>query len=726
VPITSEERFMRSRIGSRGIVVVVWGALSYGLSTGWAADVERVLEEEVVVIGTRERLQSLPGSGEVIDREELNAARVFTVNEAVRRVPGVYARDEEGFGLRPNLGVRGLNPTRSSKILLLEDGLPLTFAPYGDNASYYHPPVERFARIEVLKGSGQIAFGPQTIGGVINYVTPRVPDAFGGRLILRGGERAFREGHLEVGDRLASGAGWLANATWKRSDGVRENMRFEVADLNLKLEQPLGDEQSLVLRASGYDEDSQAPYSGLTLAEYLANPRANPFVNDDFDAYRWSVSATHAWRVADDRALQTSVYYTYFDRDWWRQSSNSGQRPNDASDPACGGLANLSTTCGNEGRLRQYYTAGIEPRFAAALGAIGADSRIEAGARFHVEKQSRVQANGDTPAARAPGVGPNAGIREDNRRDVQALSGFVQARLDFGRLDVLPGVRIERIEYERLNRLDGARGRSDLTEIVPGLGATFSLDPRWTLFAGAHRGFAPPRVEDVIAAGGGSVDLDAELSWNYEIGLRAAPYAGLRIDATAFRMDFENQIVPASVAGGIGATLTSAGETLHQGAELAVAFDTQPSFGTAANWYARAALTWLADAEFRSTRFSSVPGFANVRVTGNRLPYAPENLASVTLGVELPRGLRLQVDAYHSSGMYTDDLETVAVTPNGQRGRLAGYTVLNATAEFALPAGFSAFLSLKNLDDELYVIDMSRGLIPGPPRLLQAGIEYRF
>ena len=81
-------------------------------------------------------------------------------------MPGVFARDEEGFGLRPNIGIRGLNPTRSSKVLLLEDGIPLTYAPYGDNASYYHPPVDRFERIEVLKGSGQILFGPHTVGGV--------------------------------------------------------------------------------------------------------------------------------------------------------------------------------------------------------------------------------------------------------------------------------------------------------------------------------------------------------------------------------------------------------------------------------------------------------------------------------------------------------------------------------------------------------------------------------
>ena len=147
------------------------------------------LVAEVTVIGEAANLDRIPGSGEILDQRLLQQSRVFTLNEAIRKVPGIYARDEEGFGLRPNLGIRGLNPTRSGKILLLEDGLPPTYAPYGDNASYFHPPIDRFERIEVLKGSGQILFGPQTIGGVINYITPRPPSELAGRLAVHGGNR---------------------------------------------------------------------------------------------------------------------------------------------------------------------------------------------------------------------------------------------------------------------------------------------------------------------------------------------------------------------------------------------------------------------------------------------------------------------------------------------------------------------------------------------------------
>jgi Fe(3+) dicitrate transport protein len=166
-----------------------------------------------------------PGAADRLDRADLEGAHVLSVNEALRKVPGIYARDEEGLGLRPNIGLRGLNPTRSAKILLLEDGLPLAYGPYGDNATYYHPPVDRFERIEVLKGSGQVLFGPHTVGGVINYITPAPPTSLSGRLNITGGTHAFRQVHAEVGNTYQvlplGDTGVMFNGTWKHSDGAR-------------------------------------------------------------------------------------------------------------------------------------------------------------------------------------------------------------------------------------------------------------------------------------------------------------------------------------------------------------------------------------------------------------------------------------------------------------------------------------------------------------------------
>jgi Fe(3+) dicitrate transport protein len=187
------------------------------------------LAESVVVTASRiagipETVERIPGSVEIIDKETLENSRVFTSSEALRKVSGVNVRDEEGFGLRPNIGIRGLNPTRSTKVLLLEDGIPLTYAPYGDNASYYHPPIDRFESVEVLKGSGQILYGPQTIGGVVNFITRTPPEKSSGSLTLTGGSRDYLNGHLTYGGTF-NGTGLIFDYTRKQGEGARDNVR---------------------------------------------------------------------------------------------------------------------------------------------------------------------------------------------------------------------------------------------------------------------------------------------------------------------------------------------------------------------------------------------------------------------------------------------------------------------------------------------------------------------
>jgi Fe(3+) dicitrate transport protein len=686
---------------------------------------------EVIVVGNRSQRMQVPGAADRLERADLEGAHVLSVNEALRKVPGIYARDEEGLGLRPNIGLRGLNPTRSAKILLLEDGLPLAYGPYGDNATYYHPPVERFERIEVLKGSGQILFGPHTVGGVINYITPAPPTTLAGRINLTGGTNAFRQVHAEVGNTLQllplGDTGLLLNGTWKHSDGARARTDLEQGDLGLKLVQSLSATQQLTLRLSSLREDSQVSYSGLTLADYRLNPRGNPFSHDRFVLDRQAVSLTHGWRIAPSTTLTTSAYYTAFHRDWWRQSSNSAQRPSDASDPACGGLANLNTTCGNEGRLRDYSTLGLEPRLAWA-GTIGSlEVDVQAGARVHRETQDRLQINGDTPTARTPGTSVNAGLREDNSRDVLARSGYVQVALRAGALSVVPGVRYEHIRFSRSNQLNHAYGSTTVSQVIPGLGLLWQTNEQTSWFAGLHRGFSPPRVEDVVTNAGGTVDLGAERSWNSELGVRTQPAPGISLEAAVFRMDFANQIVPASAAGGTGATLTSAGRTLHQGAELLATLDRSNLFGSGWNGWTRLAWTWLDAARYLGVRNSTISGYTATSVSGHRLPYAPRHTGTWSLGIDSPTGFGAQVELAHTGAMYGDDLNTIAITADGQRGRLAGYTVVNfALNQELLQGQLQVHVAAKNLLGREYIADLSRGILPGAPRQLQAGFTFHW
>ena len=710
------------------------------LKSGETRDFDLTLQPsslaETVVISSNyllidsERVARTPGAVDIIDNATLESSRVLSSSEALRKVAGLNVRDEEGFGLRPNIGIRGLNPTRSTKVLLLEDGLPLTYAPYGDNASYYHPPVDRFESIEIVKGSGQILYGPTTVGGVINYVTPAPPVSPAGYLTLMGGNRDYFNGHINYGATWRN-TGLLFDYTRKQGELARQDQRSGINDLNVKSVSAFGMQHALTLKGNYYGERSNITYSGLTEAEYQANPRQSIFRNDFFDGDRFGGSITHAYVPSNDITVTTNVYGSIFYRDWWRQSSNSAERPNRLNilaggDPDCRSMADLHSTCGNQGRLRKYYVRGLESRVRANFAFLGINNEADFGGRIHFETQDRQQQNGDTPNARS-GV-----VVENNERKNSAYSVFFQNRLLFRQWTISPGVRVEHIKFQRTNRLAnggvGVTGRTELTQVVPGIGISYHPASRLTVFAGVHRGFAPPRTEDIINnATGGSVDLDSELSWNYEVGMRSVPIRGIQLDATLFRMDYENQIVPASLAGGVGAAFTNGGETLHQGMEVTGRVDSGAIVSSPHNFYLRTAFTYLPIAKFTGTRFSNVSGFSNVSISGNRLPYAPEQLLNFSLGYSHSKGVNTFLEGVYVRRQFGDDLNTVNPTANGQRGVIPSYTVWNATFNYRAEALRSTFfITTKNLFDRTYIVDRSRGILPSSPRLMQAGIKFYF
>ncbi|MDX2149994.1 MAG: TonB-dependent receptor [Bryobacteraceae bacterium] len=682
---------------------------------------QEITVRATAVVGPEAALAAAPGAVAFIDAATLTQSRVLTIDEALRKATGVFARGEEGFGLRPNIGIRGLNPTRSSKVLLLEDGVPVSYAPYGDNASYYHPPVDRFDNIEVVKGSGQVLYGPSTVGGVINYLTPAPPDRSSGSVTIIGGNRDYLNGHVRWGTTIGR-TGYLFDAMRKQGEGARENTRFGLTDLTGKVLRTVSPRQTLSLKANYYGEDSNLTYSGLRESEFLANPRGNPFRNDFVNFNRYGGAVTHTYVISPSVVAATNVYGQRFTRDWWRQSSNSNQRPNDSADPVCAGMANLFTTCGNEGRLRDYLTAGFEPRVRVSSNWFGVRNEMDFGFRGHFENQDRLQRNGDTPTART------GRLVESNQRKATAWSGFLQNRFVLGKFGITPGLRLEHVRFERANRLVNVQGKTDLTQWIPGIGVTYTPAAATTIYAGVHRGFSPPRAEDVINnTTGGTVELDPELSWNYEVGVRTRVDRIAALEATFFRLDFENQIIPASVAGGVGATLTSAGRTVHQGAEVGGRADYRNVFGSRHNLWFRAAYTWLPVAEFASTRFSTVPGSGSVRVTGNRLPYAPRHLLNSSVGYVHATGFNAMIEGVQTAGQFADDLNSINPSADGQRGRIPGNLLWNATINYPLEAWRTTlFVSAKNLGDRLYIVDRSRGVLPGMPRLVQVGLRFSF
>jgi Fe(3+) dicitrate transport protein len=682
----------------------------------------------------------LDGSGQVVSPAELYTSHVLNTNEALRKVTGVNVRDEEGFGLRPNIGIRGLNPTRSTKVLLLEDGLFLTYAPYGDNASYFHPLMDRYERVEVIKGTDMLLYGPQTISGTINYVTPNPPAKPGGFVAATGGNRDYFNGQAFYGG-WHNNLGGLVDVVHKQGNGARDNTHHQVTDLGVKGIALASVDSAWVAKFSYFTEDSLVTYSGITDAERRNfGLRYNPFDNDNFNTARYGTSLVNSYDVNPNINLTSSLYYNTFSRDWWRQSSRT-------TDPQCGpdfvnrrlrGERVDPDDCNSiQGRLRDYYIYGLDER--ATLGYALTDTianQLKAGFRVHQEGQDRRQVN-------ELFVTGGSTLAELNERDAFALSYFLQDRIQFGKFSVTPAFRYEDIDYERRNKIAAGGcltppcvGKENVYAFIPGISLGYDPSDRLSFFAGIHEGFAPPRVEDSIANDGGSIDINSEQSVNLEVGFRSELKPGLNIDSTYFRNDFSNLIAVGSVAGGDNPL--AEGEALFEGLEVLVRLDSGRMYKRPWSLYSQVAFTWLPVAEQLSPFISVTTGLpVQGDTTGNRQPYAPEYLVTPRIGYAT-KNWDINLEMVYVSSQFGDFLnlkrgrdhpdgpESVNAL-SGMFGEIPSYAVFNfATTYHVEKTNTDIYFTIKNLFDEDYIVDRTRGILPGAPRLFQAGLKQNF
>lgn len=692
---------------------------------------------QLTIIANKDRIfSSVPGSVGYIDSKEISRIQPISGNEIFRRVAGVHVVDEEGTGMRVNIGIRGLDPDRSRSVLVMEDGVPVALNPYGEPEMYYTPAIDRMVGVEVLKGSGQILYGPQTVGGVVNYITADPPEEQQVGLRLQGGQGNMFTGLLSYGNTFGN-AGVQVNYLRKQAEQVG-NAGYDIHDFSGKVKLLTGNKGALGIKFGMYNETSNATYVGITqdMYEKGGNDFSILAPNDELAVNRYSLSLNHHQEISKNIKLQSTLYGFNTTRNWRRQdfvySDGNGTRPNDFSglvwgdESVANGAILFRNRTGN--RNRQFEVLGFEQKLVlnSQLGSM--NNELNVGYRLMHERAYEQRINGTDPEARS------GALVSDEIRTGRAVSFYALDKIrPNDRLEFSAGLRAEIYNFER----DILRNASidtnmvatnTVTEIIPGVGFNYRFTRNYNLFGGLHRGYAPPRVKDALdfSYENPVLELDAERSWNYELGIRTTPFKGVFVEMTAFYMDFENQIIPVSEsAGGVGFGFTNAGRTVHSGLEMALNANSKDMFST--DWtFALDLNASFINAVYAADRFKMVGG-EEVNINGNRTPYAPNFISSAAISIEAPFMTGLRFTNTYVGNQFTDELNTVAPSANGRIGQMDAYNVMDLTLYQAVPKWKTAFnLSVKNLTNERYVTTRRpQGIRVGLPRYISAGVEIK-
>lgn len=705
-----------------------------------------------------DKLEAVPGAFSVVDEGELESRRPFSIKEALGVVSGInILQNEDPLGLAQNIGVRGMDPRRTARTLLLEDGMPLFLAPYGDPSSHYIPMLERVQRIEVVKGSGQVLYGPQTVGGMINFVTRPIPkDGFAGTIVGALGNNDYSGVYANLGFGGERG-GIMVDLSKKQGDGIRDNHEFDVEDYTLKGILNLTESQTLLAKLGYYKEDSHVSETGLGAVDYDNNKYQAPSGNNDsFKHERKSAQLVHKIEFAEKVKLTTQVYYV----DAWRSSFRQTDAPGGYDEDAPGSSTGVTVlercdtpgvpfteaqadACGGRHRPRSYTYLGIEPRLDFSHNLFGIENDAVLGFRYHEEDITRKQYRGNSAAFQSLSYAKaNVLPREHIKIDVETKSYYAQNTFYVGDWALTPGVRVEDIKIKTdVIRAGGdphsnpeSKLTNNQTEVLPGFGVAWNGIAHTTMFGGVHKGFAPPRPDrDLRSDGADTAVVDKtkpETSLNWELGVRSRYFKGINFESTLFYTKFDD-IVVKSGAG----EFDNGGEAAMAGLEFAGRVDFGTIYNSAHNFYITANYTNLFTAKFKK---SSDDPLSDGIVRGDRLPYAPKYLASVNFGYQHPIGLDMRIGVDYISEQKEDapfrDFVLNAADPTGADARLSGlsgdipsYTLFNASVNFK-PAGSKAtyFVSGHNLTDREYLASRVDGMSAGRGRQIFGGVRYDF
>lgn len=677
------------------------------------------------------------GSAHVLRGKQLERYKYDDPHAILSMVPGVYTRTEDGAGLRPNIGLRGVNPDRSKKITLTEDGVLFAPAPYAAPAAYYFPIITRMPAVRVVKGPGSISFGPQTVGGALDLVTRAITSTSAGAFDLAGGQYLYGKAHgwySWSNDKV----GFLLEGIHLREDGFKELrndadtgfFRNEwMAKAQYSFDTHPGQKNRLELKGTYSNESSRETYLGLSEADFRANPYQRYWASE-LDAMKWhrtSVVLTHELEFSDSTKLRTAAYRHDLSRTWRKVNAFAGaglfQVLNDPTEDqnriyydvlrGAADTSGLNDTLLIGPNQRDFVAQGVESRLSTALTTAMLDHRLEFGARLHYDRVERRHSEDqfELIGGQLLPAGTPTEVTAFNEASALAVALLAHDAISWGDLTLTGGARVEIIRSEHLNYLDGQSNQRTVAAVLPGISAYYGITSEFGVFTGLHRGFSPPPPDSTD-------ETSPELSINYEAGVRYSSNT-LRAEVIGFYNDYSNLTDICTFSSGcLNADLDrqfDAGEALIYGLEAYL--DHETNLGGGFKLPISGAYTFT-DTELKNTFQSSDPIFGNV-LAGDELPYVPQHQARISVGLE-HAGAGLNISMNYVSAMR----ELPGSAPLDQSLATDEQVLFDAGASINITDALKLYLQVRNIFDETYLVSRRPfGARPNAPRWIQVGLR---
>jgi Fe(3+) dicitrate transport protein len=684
-----------------------------------------------------------PGAHAELDEASLERAEQNDIHKVLAAVAGVYLRDEDGYGLRPNIGMRGAAAERSAKVALMEDGVLIAPAPYSAPAAYYFPLVTRMARVEVVKGPAAILYGPNTVGGAVNLVSQPIPGERSGYLDLALGSDLYGKVHGRIAD---GGERWgvMAEYVKLRTDGFKEldgggDTGFDKNDLQLAARVSSAASARVYHRLEarvGYaTEESDETYTGLSDADFRAAPqRRYVSTRDDHMSWdHWRFRLTHTLELGQRLTVETTAYRNQFDRAWGKVDGFYDMRDFAGllADPTnfrfesyyavLTGAADSSSTGDDLVRGtndRQFVSQGVQTRARVHASAGPTEHTVEAGVRVHHDRADRAR-HEDYFRMMSRALVPSTRVRAtvlDTTARTLAVALHAQDEVRWGRFEAVAGTRVELIDIGFENHRDPESPVVDgnATVVIPGGGLQFHATDELSLLAGVHRGFVP-------AAPAEKTDNRPESSINYEAGARWRS-SRARADLIGFFSNYSN--LKGTCSGSVACNPEDIdqqfdGGRVHVwGVEAEAAGDVPLPAGLRAPLQAAYTLT---RSEFRTMFDSDFAGWGDIEV-GDELPYLPEHQVTVGAAVaarrwELGTIVRWRGELRDQAGQ--------GEVPAGEQ--IPSLLTVDLTAHLQLGRWGELYGTCDNVLDEQQIVSRRPyGARPNAPRLFAVGYKARF